>query len=97
MSHISQDNRLLSIESPLGKDELLLVSCTGSEYISDIFEYQLDLLSSNLEIKPQDIVGQQVTIKINTPENRFIHGHINSFTLGDISSELENLRTYNAV
>ena len=97
MSHISQDNRLLSIESPLGKDELLLVSCTGSEYISDIFEYHLDLLSSNLEIKPQDIVGQQVTVKINTPENRFIHGHINSFTLGDISTELENLRTYNAV
>lgn len=96
MSHISQDNRLLSIESPLGKDELLLVSCSGSEYISDIFEYQLDLLSSNLDIKPQDIVGKQVTIKINTPEVRYINGHINSFTLGDISSELDSLRTYNA-
>lgn len=96
MSHISQDNRLLSIESPLGKDELLLVSCNGSEYISDIFEYQLDLLSNNLEIKPQDIVGKQVTIKINTPEIRYINGHINSFTLGDLSEELDSLRTYKA-
>lgn len=96
MSHISQDNRLLSIESPLGKDELLLVSCSGSEYISDIFEYQLDLLSNNLDIKPQDIVGKQVTVKIETPEVRYINGHINSFTLGDLSTDLDGLRTYNA-
>lgn len=97
MSHISQDNRLLSIESPLGKDELLLVSCSGSEYISDIFEYQLDLLSNNLDIKPQDIVGKQVTVKIETPEVRYINGYINSFTLGDLSTDLDGLRTYNAV
>ena len=56
------------------------------EYISDIFEYQLDLLSSNLEIKPQDIVGQQVTVKIQTPDNRFLHGNVFSFTLVDSST-----------
>lgn len=96
MGQISQDNRLLSIESPLGKDELLLVSCSGSEYISDIFEYQLDLLSNNLDIKPQDIVGKAITITIHTPEPRFIHGYINRFALGDKAPELDDLRKYNA-
>lgn len=96
MGQISQDNRLLSIESPLGKDELLLVSCSGSEFISDIYEYQIDLLSNNLDIKPQDIVGKSVAITINTPENRNIHGYINRFTLGDLSPDLNDLRQYNA-
>jgi len=96
MGQISQDNRLLSIESPLGKDELLLVSCSGSEYISDTYEYQIDLLSNNLDIKPQDIVAKTVTIKIHTPKERIIHGYINRFSLGDKAPELEDLRRYNA-
>ena len=96
MGQISQDNRLLSIESPLGKDELLLASCSGSEYISDTFEYQIDLLSNNLAIKPQDIVAKAVTIKIHTPKQRIIHGYINAFSLGDKAPELDDLRRYTA-
>jgi len=97
MGQISQDNRLLSIESPLGKDELLLVSCSGTESISDTYHYQLDLLSNNLDIKPQDLVGKSVSITINTPEKRYIHGYISRLALGDISKELGGLRSYSAV
>ncbi len=54
MSNLTQDQRLLSIKSPLAKDELLLTSFEGSEYISDLFEFQIEVLSGNHSIQPED-------------------------------------------
>lgn len=96
MSQISQDNRLLSIDSSLGKDELLLVSCKGREYISDLFTYDVELLSSNLLIKPEDLVGKAVTVNIHAKVGRVIHGFISRLTLGDVIPELKGLRQYYA-
>jgi len=61
MGEFTQDDRFFSIETPLGKDELLLTHLEGSEYISRLFKFELATLSSNLAIKPEDLVGKQVT------------------------------------
>ncbi len=50
---LTQDNRLLAIETPLGKDHLLLTSISGDEHLSRLFAYQVDMLSMDRSIKPE--------------------------------------------
>ena len=81
----TQDNRLLSIDTPLGKDVLLLQEISGHEGISRLFSYELDLLAyDNDSISFEDIVGQNVTITIQLPDGtpRYINGYVSRFTQG---------------
>src|SRR5215469_1144474 len=77
----TQENRLIAIETPLGKDVLLLHGFTGHEAISRLFSFQADLLSSNNSISFTDIVGKQVTIKVSlvSGDERFFNGFVSRF------------------
>jgi type VI secretion system secreted protein VgrG len=82
----SQDHRLLAIDTPLGKDVLLLQGLAGNEGISRLFSYELDILAYNNDsISFKDIVGQKVTIRIQLPDGspRYINGYVSRFTQGD--------------
>ena len=92
MSNLTQEQRLLSIETPLAKDELLLTSFEGTEYISELFEFQIEVLSSNHKIKPEDLIGKTVTITLQNDQNRVFNGYISRFTYGEIKAD--NLRVY---
>ena len=92
MSNLTQDQRLLAIKSPLAKDELLLTSFEGSEYISDLFEFQIEVLSSNHSIQPAALIGKTVTITIQNDLKRSFNGYISSFTYGEVKAD--NLRSY---
>lgn len=92
MSKLTQDQRLISISSPLAKDELLLTSFEGTEYISDLFEFQIEVLSSNHAIKPEELIGKTVTISIQNDQKRTFNGYISRFTYGEVKAD--NLRTY---
>jgi type VI secretion system secreted protein VgrG len=92
MDKITQDNRSISLETKLGKDELLLTAFEGSEYISNLFDYRLTALSSNHDIKPEDLIGEEVTVNINTKKKISIHGIINTFAYGDVQGH--NMREY---
>ncbi len=92
MVQYTQDERLISIETPLAKDELLLTSIQGSEYLSKIYEFQLDVLSYNLHIKPENLIGEQVTVTIQNDQERTFNGYVNQFYFGEIKSD--NLREY---
>lgn len=93
MDQLTQEHRLISVSSPLGKDALLLTSFKGGEFISQLFEFQLDVLSANHEIKANDIVGKKVTVKIGEDDKpRYFNGYVNHFTFGEI--EAKNLRQY---
>jgi len=83
MSKITQDKRLISITTPLGKDELLLTSFEGTEYISDLFEFQIEVLSSNHSITPDQLMGKPVTLLVKTDQNRTFNGYISQFTYGE--------------
>jgi type VI secretion system secreted protein VgrG len=81
----SQDNRLLILETPLGKDVLLLQELTGEEGISRLFTYELNLLAhENDSVVFSDIVGQKVTITLSRPDGttRYINGYVSRFTQG---------------
>ncbi|MCP4429869.1 MAG: type VI secretion system tip protein VgrG, partial [Gammaproteobacteria bacterium] len=89
---LTQDNRLLSISSPLGKDELLLASFEGTESLSGLFEYQIEVLSKNHSISPQDIIAKSVTVTINNKLQRSFNGYISQFSYGEVKAD--NLRSY---
>lgn len=92
MSEITQDGRLIAITSPLGKDELLLYAFEGVEHISDLFNFQIDVLSKNQTIKPEDLIGKTVTLTIQDKQKRTFNGYISRFSFGEIRPG--NLRHY---
>ncbi len=84
MAGYLQQERLLAIDTPLGKDKLLLRSLYGEEAISKLFYFQLDLLSDDPSIPFKDIVGKAATVSIRNPDGkvRYIHGYISRFMQG---------------
>jgi type VI secretion system secreted protein VgrG len=91
-----EENRYLYVESKLGKNELLLESFTGSEGISQLFSYQLELLSENKRIKFEDILGQEISFGVQGTEERgrprFIHGIVTAFAQLPDTSRLSRYR-----
>ncbi len=93
MSRLSQDNRLLSISDfSLGKDAILLTGFSGTENISDLFNFSISVLSENLDIDPNLVVGKTATVTIKNSSQRKFHGFIKEFIFGEIKSD--NLREY---
>lgn len=82
----SQDHRLLAVDTPLGKDVLLLQELTGYEGISRLFSYELDLLAfENDSIAFDDIVGEKISLTLHLPDGtpRYINGYVSRFTQGE--------------
>ena len=77
----TQGNRLIAIDTPLGKDVLLLQGFSGHEGISRLFTFHLDLLSLKDSISFKDIVGKNVTIGIRLANNslRYLNGFVSRF------------------
>ncbi|MGA2434937.1 MAG: type VI secretion system tip protein VgrG, partial [Bryobacteraceae bacterium] len=81
-AHWTEKDRLLSIETPLGADKLLLRSFTGHEQISRLFRFELDLLSEDTNIDFDKIVGQNVTFSIkqfDATKQRHFNGYVSRF------------------
>ena len=80
---LTQANRSLRIATPLGQDVLLLESFTGTEQISRLFQFELVLVSENENIKPSDLLGQNVTVSVlhsDEQTERYFNGFISRFT-----------------
>lgn len=78
----TQDTRFISIDTPLGKDLLLLQGFTGEEGISRPFRFDLDFLSEESAIDFENIVGQRVTIGVVLADGskRHFNGFISRFS-----------------
>jgi len=77
----TQTDRLLRIDTPLGPDVLLLREFTGHEGLSQLFKYDLDLLTEGPFIDYGNIIGKAVAIRIELSgeEERLFHGYISRF------------------
>jgi type VI secretion system secreted protein VgrG len=77
----TQEERFIAIDTPLGKDVLLLQGFAGTEGISRLFRFDLELLSENPSISFDQIVGQKVTIRVFLAdgEKRYINGYVSRF------------------
>jgi type VI secretion system secreted protein VgrG len=81
---VTQDTHRISISTPLGKDVLLLRGFSGSESMSQLFHFDLQLLSEKDSIKFQDVVGKSVTVHVNTADGdkRHFNGFLSSLSQG---------------
>ncbi len=80
----TQENALIAIDTPLGPDVLLLTGFIGTEEISRLFSFELEMLSENHSVSFEDIIGKSVTISVilADEEKRYFNGIISSFTQG---------------
>jgi len=62
---------------------LLLRAMRGSERLSTLFEYQLDLISESRQpIKHEDLLGQPATVRLGLPgyQTRYFNGIVSRFS-----------------
>ena len=92
----TQDGRLIALETPLGKDKLLLTSLAGEETISRLFAYELEMLSADHAISPESLIGRNVKVVITSEDGktRPIHGMVAQFRAGPLAGR--ELRQYSA-
>jgi type VI secretion system secreted protein VgrG len=92
----TQDQRLIELQTPLGKDKLLLTSVVGEESISELFHYDIGMVSTDHAISPESLIGQPLVIRLGTqPEAmRWIHGRVAAFRAGPVIGQ--DLRYYSA-
>ncbi len=95
----TQDNRLLTIDTDLGKDVLLLDHVAGVEQISRPFHFEATLLAEQAEDNPSKVdgkkmLGMNVTITIGLAEGkkRYINGLIRRFAEGGQDHEFVRYR-----
>ncbi len=91
---LKQKNRLISIDTPLGKDALVLTAFNATEEMSRLFRYELELISDDNAIAAKDIVGKSVTvgIKLADGSDRYFNGFVSRFVVGDEGHERRNYR-----
>ena len=75
-------SRLLEINTPLGKDDVLLRHLSGQENLARLPEYHLSLVAKRGDVKAADLLGKNITIGIELPggnESRYLNGYITQF------------------
>jgi len=76
--------RQLTVDTPLGRDAFVLVGFSGTEALSQLFRFELDLVASNEPVPFERIVGQPVTVTLAPPSGaatRF-NGLVSRFSAG---------------
>ncbi len=81
---LTQDNRLMAIDTPLGRDVLLLTGFRGAEAISSPFSFELSLISENHDISFESIIGKNVTVflVLADGQQRVFNGLVSRFCQG---------------
>src|SRR5690242_12985054 len=73
----------MTVTTPLGPDDLLLVGFAGKEAISRLFDYSLDLIALNQTNIPFDkLLAQKVTVSLELADGhkRFFNGIVQRFS-----------------
>lgn len=82
IKNATQDSRFLQIETPFGTNQVFLQSIEGTEGFSQLFEYQLVLLTdANSPLDVRDVLGKTVTVSMfgQAGRTRYIHGYVSCF------------------
>lgn len=78
----TQENRSIVIDTPLGKDVLLVTRFSGTEGISIPFSFDLELLSENPKVDFKKIIGKSVSFSLLLADGdkRFFNGIVSRFS-----------------
>lgn len=81
---LTQPDRWLTLDTPLGTDVLVPTSVSGVEGISRLFSFDIAALSSQQVIAPADLLGKTVTLSMARPGGvrRIVSGIVTAFSGG---------------
>lgn len=89
---LTQKNRQLLIDTPLGEDFLLLKEFSASETISELFSFQLKLVHEETAntliptvVDPKSLLGQPVSVQVKIPDGtaRYFNGVVSHWRQGN--------------
>lgn len=76
-------SRMLVVETPLGEDKFKLLGFSGTESVSQLFQFELDLLSEEPAADYEQIVGKPITWGVQLAQEgqfRYFNGIVSRFT-----------------
>ena len=78
---VTQDSRVLAVDTPLGPDALILRAVEGEEGVSRPFRFTLVMESEAASIDPAAVLGKpaRVTIALPSGGERLVHGLVSRF------------------
>ena len=96
MSSITQENRQVCIDSPLGENQLLVQHVSGTETLSRGFSYEVSVASEDDQISPETLVGQRVAVKYHSEDQqqRVINGMVRRFECTEQIEVPQKLTSY---
>ena len=83
---ITQSNRNLAINTPLGTDKVLITSATVNEHLGRLSLIDVDLISDDPNLDFSAVVGTNATIRLELPDSktpRFFNGFVSRFVQTD--------------
>jgi type VI secretion system secreted protein VgrG len=85
----TQQNRIITLTTPLGEDALILTSLRGREGISQLFHFEMEVVwQKPAPLKFTDLLGKTVAVKIDDEDPpRFINGLVQSVEQGEHDPE----------
>src|SRR4051812_48456204 len=81
-----ETKRTIRLAAPDGVGPFLVNRMTGTEALSRLYEYRVDVLSEDGEIAFADLVGQPAALIIAAKANdaeRIVHGHVSHFGMAE--------------
>ncbi|HQT63969.1 MAG TPA: type VI secretion system tip protein TssI/VgrG [Acidocella sp.] len=71
-SGYTQSGKIVALDTPLGKDTLLLYAVNGEDALSRCFRYSIEFLTKAKDADVRSLIGRQVTIWLNNhkPDER---------------------------
>jgi type VI secretion system secreted protein VgrG len=80
-----EEDRELTITTPLGPDKLFFAEMSGVDEISCPFAFHLTMASEDVDIKVEDLLGKPITIKVGRGDGiRFLSGLVDEVRFGEI-------------
>ena len=83
MATATQKHRMIAVNSVLGEDILLFGRMTVTEQMGRLFECELELFSEKTDIKLADVLGTNMTVRLELPYQqgtRYFNGLVTRFS-----------------
>ncbi|MDS4020978.1 MAG: type VI secretion system tip protein TssI/VgrG [Candidatus Competibacter sp.] len=82
MPNITQKHRMIAVNTPLGEDVLVFGRMTVTEQLGRLFECDVELFSEKTDIQITDVLGKNMTIRLEMPNRRgtrYFNGFVTRF------------------